>query len=102
MSRFRIRTNDFVVALSRHGSTLDLQCWKFGDDYCYPLIDRDRGPTHTLPLPAYPISRANSSAHDIPACLPDKLPPPYPQRVSIFPIRQDKEPNALRHLPKNG
>ena len=77
MSRTKIHTNDFAEALLRNVSEQDRQSnahlladYKFGNDFCFPLIDRDRGPKHNLPIG--PACRANSSAHDSRAYLPSK------------------------------
>ena len=77
MSRTKIHTDDFAEALLRNASERALQSnehlladYKFGNDFCYPLIDRDRGPKYNLPIGH--ACRVNSSAHDNRAYLPNK------------------------------
>ena len=77
MSRAKFRTNDFAEALLRNvngqvpqSNDHLLADYKFGNDFCYPIVDWDRGPKHGLSIGH--VCRANSSAHDSRAYLPSK------------------------------
>lgn len=77
MSRAKFRTSDFAEVLTRNVSEQVPQSndhlladYKFGNDFCYPIVDRDRGPKHGLLIGH--VCRANSSVHDSRAYLPSK------------------------------
>lgn len=106
MSRTRIPLNVFVAALTRNVQSQDLQSndhlladYKFGNDGVYPILDRDRGPKHTLSIG--PACLEGNSAHCNQANLPNT---PYLRLIPRFanvPVREDIKSKFFGHIDED-